>query len=445
METATEQRTTLVRRLTTAFGVHHSWLRPVDPRRAVRGDVPVAAVFVAAALISMETARSLGSLAAVELPTIWQYVWVVAPSLTLVARRVLPLTVLLLATTHLALTAVVEPALSPVFAVQIFYFFALFSAIAWARDRRRLLAAVGLFIVVCIGWIAIDILLRDGLERLAQVPQVGLLSPQAAALLQVALSTTVFLLASCLAGTQNWWSAAREAQARELAATIAHQAEQLRDQAVGRERLRIARELHDVVGHHIAVIGIHSGAARRVLDRSPEQTHEALLQVEESARAATRDLRLLLGALRTREELERLDDAHPGLVSIPSAVEGFERLGLDVDLDVEGDLESVPSAVGLTLHRLLQESLTNVRRHSTAQRVDVRVRVLATVPGDVARAGAVELEVVDDGEPRGDTSGSGIGIRGMQERVELHGGSLETTTTPDGGFSVRARLPWERA
>lgn len=433
-------------RLLTAFGVHEEWERPVPLRRTLRVDVLVALVFASGALLSLETARSLGSLAQVELPRSWQYVWLLLPAATLVVRRVYPLTVLLVAIGHLSLTAVLEPALSPAFAVQLYYFFALFSAIAWARDRRRLVAAVGLFVAVCLGWIGLDFLIRDGLAALAGAPQLGLFTPEAAAVLQVGLSTVVFLLASCLAGVLTWWSAAREAEARRQAVTIADQAAQLSDAAVGRERLRIARELHDVVGHHIAVIGIQTGAARRVLERSPGQASESMLHVEESARAATRDLRLLLGALRTREEHETRGDAHPGGVSLPLVVESFERLGLDVRLTVEGDLETVPTSVGLTLHRVLQESLTNVRRHSTAERVDVCVAVSARDSGGAGpRSGTVSLVVRDHGRPRGDTSGSGIGIRGMRERVALHGGSLETTTTPQGGFRVSACLPWQVA
>lgn len=442
-------------RLLTAFGVHEGWQRPVPLRRTLRVDVVVALVFAAGALLSLETARSLGSLALVELSQGWQYVWLLLPAVTLVVRRVYPLTVLLVAIVHLSLTAVVEPALSPAFAVQLYYFFALFSAIAWAPDRRRLVVAVGLFMAVCLGWIVLDFAIRDGLEELAAAPQVGWFPPAVAAVLQVGLSTLVFLLASCLSGMLTWWSAAREAEARRQAVTIADQAAQLSDAAVGRERLRIARELHDVVGHHIAVIGIQTGAARRVLERSPAQASEAMLHVEESARAATRDLRLLLGALRTREEAEvRADDTHPGGVSLPLTVEAFERLGLEVRLSVEGDLAGVPTSVGLTLHRVLQESLTNVRRHSTAQLVDVDVVVRgaggsADAVGaggpDGPRAGTVSLVVCDHGTPRGDTSGSGIGIRGMQERVALHGGSLETSTTPGGGFRVAACLPWQTA
>ncbi|GAA4670115.1 hypothetical protein GCM10023226_03330 [Nocardioides nanhaiensis] len=436
-------------RLLTAFGVHEGWQRPVPLRRTLRVDVVVALVFAGGALLSLETARSLGSLAQVELSQGWQYVWLLLPAATLVVRRVYPLTVLLVAITHLSLTAVVEPALSPAFAVQLYYFFALFSAIAWAPDRRRLVAAVGLFVAVCLGWIVLDFAIRDGLETLAAAPQLGWFTPAVAAVLQVGLSTLVFLMASCLSGTLTWWSACREAEARRQAVTIADQAAQLSDAAVGRERLRIARELHDVVGHHIAVIGIQTGAARRVLERSPEQASEAMLHVEESARAATRDLRLLLGALRTREETESRADTHPGGVSLPLTVEAFERLGLEVRLRVEGELDAVPTSVGLTLHRVLQESLTNVRRHSTAQRVDVEVVVHGSgtpeAGADGPRAGTVSLVVRDHGSARGDTSGSGIGIRGMRERVALHGGSLETSTTPDGGFRVAACLPWQTA
>ncbi|WP_222192507.1 sensor histidine kinase [Modestobacter italicus] len=429
-------------RLLTAFGAHEGWERPLHRARALRVDLVVAVVFGACAVLSLDTARSLGSLAQVGTSRPWQYLWLVVPALTLAVRRVLPLLVLVVATAHLVVTAVVEPALSPVFFVQIYYFFALFNAISWSRHRRAALAMTVGFGLVAVAWVLADFVVRDSLAPLEGLPELGPFSPTTAAVLQVLLSTLVFYLSATVGGVLTWWSARREAQAREQAVLIAQQSAQLSERAVSEERLRIARELHDVVGHHIAVIGIQTGAARRVLTSTPDQATEAMLQVERSARSATHDLRLLLSALRVRnDEAPGVSPLH-GAQAMDALVESFTALGLRVDLHRCGDLDAVPTTVGLALHRILQESLTNVRRHSTADQVHVRLET-----GDREGPRTVRLTVTDNGRPRGGTSGSRVGLLGMRERVELHGGTLRTGTTEEGGFQVAVCLSWteERA
>lgn len=422
------------------FGIGAGWQRPVPVRRVLAGDLVVAAVYGACALLSLETARSLGSLAEVEVSRAAQLLWLALPAVSLVLRRVLPLVVVLFALVHLSFTALWEPTLSPVFATQIYYFFVLFSAIAWARDRRALAAATGLFVVVVLGWIVYDFTARGSLEALQLLPSFGWFDPTEAAVLQVVLSTSVFLAAALLGGSLNWWSAQREAMARTLARTIAEQAEQLRDHALDEERLRIARELHDVVGHHLAVIGIHSGAARRVLTRDPDEATTAMLQVEESARGATLDLRRLLQALRMGDAAPKPGDSgpHPVDTALRSTIAGFDSLDLEVDLELAGDVRTVPAAVGLATDRIVKEALTNVTRHSTADRVQVRLDVRS----DDAPPSAT-LRVADNGRARGGTSGSAVGIIGMQERAALHEGTVTTSQAPDGGFVVEAVLTWQ--
>ncbi|MDT9593139.1 histidine kinase [Nocardioides zeae] len=421
------------------FGIDADWVRPVPVRRVVAGDVLVAAVYGVCAVLSLETARSLGSLAEVEVSRTAQWVWIALPAVSLVVRRLMPITVALFAAAHLSFTALWEPTLSPVFAAQVYYFFALFTAIAWARDRRRLVGATAVFVAVVLGWIVYDLTARDGLETLGLLPQLGWFDATEAAVLQILLSTAVFLAAALLGGSLNWWSAQREAEARGLARTIAEQGEQLREKALGEERLRVARELHDVVGHHLAVIGIHSGVARRKLTRDPEEATTAMLQVEGSARDATVDLRRLLEALRMNETTTKAGDSgpHPVDRALRSTVAGFDTLDLDVELELCGDTDRVPAAVGLALDRIVKESVTNVTRHSTADRVQVTVAV--RTDDTPSRA---EVRVADNGRPRGGTSGSSVGIVGMQERAALHGGTVTTSTGPDGGFVVDATLTW---
>lgn len=424
-------------RLSMAIGAHEQWARPLDRDHVLRVDIVVAVTYALCAMLSLEAARSLGSLVEVGLSRPWQYVWLLVPALTLVVRRVVPLVVLAVATLHLALTAVVAPALSPVFFVQLYYFFALFSAIAWARERERALSLAVVFGLVAAAWVLGDFVIRDGLDQLATLPELGPFPPTVAAVLQVLLSTSVFYLSAIVTGALAWWSARREAVSRAQAVLIIEQSAQLSERAVGEERLRIARELHDVVGHHIAVMGIRASAARLLLSRSLEQATEALLQIERSARAANKDLRLLLSALRARRAGGPDDGLVHGVADVQPLLESFTALGLHVEHDISGDLERVPTTIGLTLHRILQESLINVRRHSTADRVRVSL-----VMDHCAPSHAVELTVTDNGQPIGGTSGSQIGLVGMRERVELHHGTLQTSTTEQGGFQLAARLTW---
>lgn len=420
------------------YGVDQDWVRPVRRRHAVRVDGLFAVALAFGALVSVETTRSLGTLAPSSLGEIGTYLWIALPVLTLAVRRVLPLTVLGIAVAHYLTTAVLVPEVSPVFALQVYYFFTLFSAVAWSAHRRAALVMTGVMAGASVLWVVAEVLLHDVLDALALLPQLGLFSPTAAALVQAAISVTTFFLASSLGGVATWWSARREAQARERGLTIAEQADRLRHRSITEERLRIARELHDVVGHHIALIGIQTGAARAVLSSAPDEAATAMRHAEEISRTATRDLRLLLNALRVQHD----DDAVPSngsLRSVPDLVATYDALGLSVDHHHEGPHDAVPAAVALSAFRVIQESLTNVCRHSEATTAEVDVTIVDKPGG----AGAVRVRVGDPGPARGDTSGSRMGIVGMRERVTLHGGSLEVTPRDEGGFVVAAELTWD--
>ena len=423
------------------FGVDEHWRRPVSRRRTLRNDVLVAVAFAVGGVLSLEAARSVGALTTVELGGGWELVWVLVPAATLAVRRLLPLATLAVCCLHLAFTAWLAADLSAVFAIQFYYYFVLFTAIAWSRHRRAAMAMTALFGAVALVWVVVEVAVRDTLAAFELRSDVGAFSPTAGAVVQLLLTNAVVYASTIGAGTTTWWSARREARTREQALTVVDQSEQLSDRAVGTERVRIARELHDVVGHHVAVIGIQTAAARRTFEVAPERATTAMLQAEETARSASRDLRLLLSALRERDEAHDGSGPQAGLSSLLETVESFEKLGLAIDLRSAGDLGAVPMAVGLALHRILQESLTNVSRHSTADRVEVVLTVRPT--GNAS--GTVSLRVTDNGSPKGNTSGSQVGVVGMRERALLHGGALRTSTTADGGFEVVADLEWSDA
>ncbi|MFW6772896.1 sensor histidine kinase [Nocardioides sp. CPCC 205120] len=422
------------------YGIDGGWTRPVDVPRALRVDLVLTCVLVLGAAASIETARSLGSLDTTELGTLGTYLWILVPVTTLALRRVAPLTVLGVALVHYVVTAVGLPEVSPVFALQVYYFFALFSAIAWARHRLAALVMTLLTAAASAFWVVAELLLHDALDTLAPLPVLGLFSPPVAALLQVALSSLTFFLAASLGGLAAWWSAQREARAREQAVTIATQADQLRQRSVIEERLRIARELHDVIGHHVSLIGIQAAAARAVLRTSPDDATTALQVVEQVSRSATRDLRLLLNALRVQQASEADLGATADLDELQHLLETYEAFGLEVSTRTEGEVDAVPGPAALAAYRLVQEALTNVVRHSQADAATVTF----TVTERTADAGVIAVEVRDPGPARDTaTSGSRMGLVGMRERVEIHDGDLHAAPTEEGGFVVNARLRWD--
>jgi signal transduction histidine kinase len=203
------------------------------------------------------------------------------------------------------------------------------------------------------------------------------------------------------------------------------------------ERARIARELHDVVAHAVSVMVVQAGAARFALGVDEEEVRERLLSVEETGRTAVGDLRRLLDLLRAEDEHAGDDPSgpQPGLGRLGDLVDGLQRAGLPVRVEIEGETAGLPAALDVTAYRVLQEALTNVLKHSAAEWVLVRVRVTAD---------AVVLEVSDGGPARGGGLSSGHGLVGMGERVALFGGRFEAGPD-DGGWSVRAELPFQTA
>ncbi len=244
--------------------------------------------------------------------------------------------------------------------------------------------------------------------------------------------------------------ARREASAalaeRALAAEANQQAHA--EQAVAEERRRIARELHDVVAHHVSVIGVMSTGARRMLHRDPAAADEALATIEQTSRTTLRELRRLLFVLRS--ESAQADDADglsptPGLSGLRTLVDQVNEAGLSTSLRVDGQLDVVDPGVALTAYRIVQDALTNSLKHAGPARAEVRLsadgRELTIEVFDTGR-GPHTRTLTADGVPAGT---SGHGLLGMRERVAVYGGTLRTGPRPGGGFRVHARIPMEQA
>jgi signal transduction histidine kinase len=210
----------------------------------------------------------------------------------------------------------------------------------------------------------------------------------------------------------------------------------LAEQAVADERRRIARELHDVVAHHVSVMGVLATGARRVLPRRPEAADEALGTIEDTSRTTLRELRRLLDVLRTEAEPAADLAPQPDLAGIGTLVEQVRDAGLPVVLKVDGEPRGLDPGVALTVYRIAQEALTNALKHAGPATAEVRLRF-----------GVYWLTVEVDDTGRGPAPGRttlGHGLVGMRERVTLYGGTLRTGPRPGGGYRVYAKIPVEQ-
>jgi len=229
----------------------------------------------------------------------------------------------------------------------------------------------------------------------------------------------------------------RRENALELArraAELERQREENARRAVFDERVRIARELHDVVAHHVSVMGVQAGAARRVMAVQPAKAAEALGSIEAASRQAVAELRTMLGFLRHEGEADE-PARQPTLDDLGELVAQLARTRLDVEVVVEGDQERLSPAVELSAFRLVQEALTNTLKHARASKAVVR---LEYGPDGLA------VTVHDDGvgaEAQAAPGRGGHGLIGMRERVGIHGGRLRAGPRQGGGFEVHASFP----
>jgi signal transduction histidine kinase len=204
------------------------------------------------------------------------------------------------------------------------------------------------------------------------------------------------------------------------------------------ERIRIARELHDVVAHTLTTVNVQAGVAAHLLDRDPGHAREALATIEAASHKALEELRTILGVLRGPENGRAPLEPAPDLAAVDSLIEQARSTGLEVHVEVEGDSpQRVPEAVQLAAFRILQESLTNTRRHAPGAVAHVQVayhpdRLRLAIENDVGPAG------------QGNGSSSGVGILGMRERAAALGGTLRADRSGDS-FCVVAELPYRRS
>jgi signal transduction histidine kinase len=269
--------------------------------------------------------------------------------------------------------------------------------------------------------------------------------------LAVAGGITPAVLLAAVVGTEYWsgeptatdiavlvffvggaWSAGRLLRQRALEAASAEAAggEAARE-AVRAERTRMARELHDIVAHAISLTVIQAGAAEELLERDPVAARQHLHLVRQAAREALDEMRRMLQVLEPEDAVYA---PQPGLARVADLVETARASGLPVALVEEGEPTDVPAGVDLAAFRIVQEALTNVRKHAGAAPTRVTIRY---------NAGTVEVEVLNEAGSGGleNPRGGGRGLVGMRERVRIYGGSVDAGPDRNGGFAVRATLP----
>jgi signal transduction histidine kinase len=343
-------------------------------------------------------------------PRAWAaYLVLLAHTLPLAVRRRWPLAVLVWALATGAAFAAVGPSLVPLSFTILIY---VYTAAAHCRRQISLAGLAATEALLLVVWLA----------RPRSIGDAGTL------VIDGLLMVAAWWLGD---GTRRRLEAVAAAQQR--AAELERAREELARRAVTEERLRIARELHDVVAHSMSIIAVQSGVGAHVLDSQPEEARKALAAVEATSRQALVEMRRLLGVLRQEAEPRGSLAPAPGLAELEALAAEVARAGVRVEVRIEGTPAELPAGLDLTAYRIVQEALTNVVRHAGPSTARVAVRY---GPGQVA------VEVVDDGKG-GDPGEGGHGISGMRERAALYGGTLEAGPLPGGGFRVAATLPLE--
>jgi signal transduction histidine kinase len=434
--------------------VDRFWVRPRPDRAGLRFDVILALVMLVLTTFSVMQYYALGMYP--SRPAMWIIgAWILLMTLPLALRRLQPeaVTLVLGATFVIGAYQFVPELMFSNIAM----FIAMYSLGAWGRNRLRANVVRGVIVVGMFAWLFSSLLQTSGFYSLSgstfeNAPDDAWIpAPVAAGLISI-ITNLLYFGGAWYFGDRAWASARDRCALEVRTAELATERERVAEQAVTLERVRIARELHDVVAHHVSVMGVHAGAARRVLARDAEKAATSLGIVEDNARSAIEELHRMLVALRQEDDGQGSDagaDADPARTASTRGVDQLHELvadacgaGLQVAFEVIGTPRPLTPTVDLIVYRVAQESLTNVRKHAgTGARVDLRLRYLAD---------RVEVEV-SDGGPAGAAASAaagpvrngpgGLGQRGMRERVAAVGGSIEIGPKARGGYLVRASVP----
>ncbi|MDQ1124183.1 sensor histidine kinase [Microbacterium trichothecenolyticum] len=326
-----------------------------------------------------------------------------------------------------------------IYAGNIAMFIALYTVGAWETNRRRATIVRVAIIVGMFAWLFV-VMFQEATQPIdpnveGAFSRTGAFSPFVASQLLMIGVNALFFGGAYYFGNRSFQQMRQRAALEERTAELEAEREITAAQAVALDRVRIARELHDVVAHHVSLMGVQAGVARSLLARDPEKSREVLAGVEASARTSLKELRHLLETLRTPGSEAAGSDTGPtthGLTTIAALADEASAAGLPTTFAVIGaPAHDPPPLVQVNLYRIAQEALTNARRHAGPDATaDVRVRF---------DRDAIELEVANTG--RAGSTTAGLGQLGMRERAAVSGGTIEIGPRSRGGWLVRVRVP----
>ncbi|MFV0433825.1 MAG: sensor histidine kinase [Leucobacter sp.] len=413
------------------------WVRPAPDRSDLRADIGLALLLaLAATLTSMLYAR-IGIYGEPAEPWVWA-VGLGLCTLPLALRRRYPVPVALVVSAGFFVCG--EFTVPEVLIVNICLFVALYTVGAWERNRVlsfwiRFGISVGMTV-----WLVISLIIASSEEdAFPGVSRSGIFSAYATfAVIQI-VTNLLYFSGAFYFGERSWHGARTQARLEAQGRELELERQTSAAQAVALDRIAIARELHDIVAHHVSVMGIQAAAARRSIDADTERARAALEIVEESAHTAVSELRRLVYTLRTPDTDSTATTV--GIAQLQTLIAESQTSGVPTTFIVAGDPRPLPMLVDVALYRVVQEALTNVRKHAgRGATAEVRLRF---------DADAVEIEVSDDGlaqrigsnGPGVKAEGARLGLRGMRERIGAVGGEVSTERRERGGFMVRARVP----
>ncbi len=395
-------------------------VRDVITKQPLVGDGALALLLAGSALLMLRAYFPLQAPALQPVPAMGLTLLAIIP---LAVRRLFPVAALLLVTT--AQVAIVLLNLPIMNFTAIAAFITIFTAAAYGGPRRNLAC------IACI--VAMNACLTYKLMFSGNVTFFS-----SATLFSVIglIWNLVIYLATWRFGNTLRLSREQTKRLRESAELLVREREENAHRAVFDERVRIARELHDVLAHHVSVMGIQAGAARQVLRQYPEKALNSLSLIETSSRQAVAELYRLLGLLRDERQAETFT-ARPGLGQLDKLVADMAASGLRVEVRIEGQKREIPQTVDLSAYRIVEEALTNTLKHAGPAK--------ATVVLDYQKD-ALILDVADTGKgssSKEDGQPGGKGLIGMRERAKLLKGEFRAGNAPNGGFRVSAKLPLE--
>lgn len=416
------------------------WTRAAPDRSGLRADVGLAALLAVGSVATSLLYHRTGIYSDLE-PEPW--VWALGlglATLPLAVRRRYPVPVAIVVAVGFFICG--QFGVPEALIVQISLFMALYTVGAWER-RRALALWSQLFIAAAILiWLVVSLIISSSSnDDFPGLSRSGLFSAFATfAMIQIIMNLLYFG-GAYIFGERSWRSARAQAMLEVQGRELELERQTSAAQAVALDRIAIARELHDVVAHHVSVMGIQAAAARRTLSSRPDQAEAALETVEDSARTAVTELRSLVHTLRTPADEGGATTV--GIAHLPTLVAESQSAGVPTTLIVAGESRPLPMLVDIALYRVVQEALTNVRKHAGRNATaSVRLRFAPE---------AVEVEVSDDGvrqtlatagaRGRPGENPAGLGLRGMRERIGAVGGTVAAARRERGGFLVRASVP----